>query len=417
MIKNLLTATALLVSFSILCLGHGLQSVLLPARGAMFEHYPNMTTGAMMSVYYIGFIIGTFICPLLIGRVGHIRVFAASAACASTIMLCHALLPDPFIWIGLRAIYGFCMVHLYTVMESWLNSIGDLKSRGKILSVYMIINFLAMSSGQLLFFVAPVNGFELFSISAIMLSLSIVPLMVSSSVQPSIIKTPEFFGIKQLFKISPLGVVGAMTAGLMAGAYWGLTSVFILRMGYAQEAIAWFMSASLVGGLLVQWPLGVISDRINRRYVIILAATLVFIPSVILSLMALWDSPSELFGIWWLVAIGAFFGAGFHPLYSLCIAHANDFIEPEHLVRASSGLQFVQGMGAIVGPLIAGVLMYLGGYAMLFLYIGALAALFILYTLQRMAEGRKPAEGMSMPFRLLTRMGIITFFADPRYRN
>lgn len=411
---RLLPAAVLLISFAILCLGHGLQSVLLPARGAMFEHYPNLITGAMMSAYYAGFITGTFFCPKLIVRVGHIRVFAAGAACASIIMLLHALMMHPVAWIALRAVYGFCLVNLYTVMESWLNSIGDKHSRGKILSIYMIINFLAMSCGQFLFFTARATGFELFSLSAIMLSFSLVPLILSQSAQPTVTKA-ERFGVRQLFAASPLGVAGALAAGLMGGAYWGLTASFVLSMGFAQKNIAWFMASSLIGGLLAQWPLGVLSDRTSRRYVIMLAAGLVCAASILLGVMSLWHAPAAAFGIWVLALIGAIFGAGFHPLYSLCIAHANDFIEPEYFVRASTGLQFIQGMGAVIGPLLAGLLMFLGGPSMLYIYIAVMAGLLVLYAVERSAAKRQPGEN-HFPFRLLTFTGVFAFMMDPRWR-
>ena len=416
MINRLLSASALLVSFAILCLGHGLQSVLLPARGAMFKDYPNLIDGAMMSAYYIGFIFGTFTGPLLIHRVGHIRVFAAGAACSSTIMLLHALIPQPLVWIGLRMLYGFSFIHLYNVMESWLNSIGDAQSRGKILSIYMIINFIAMSGGQLMFFLAPAAGFELFSVSAIMLSLALVPLVVGRSMQPADIRPPELFGVRKLFKVSPLGIVGALVVGLMGGAYWGMTAIFVLKMGFKQDAVAWFMAASLIGGLLAQWPLGSLSDRINRRYVIMLASALVVCSSWLLAVMALRSAPpATAFGVGLLIVTGAMFGTGFHPLYSLCIAHANDFIGNEYFVRASAGLQFMQAIGAVVGPLLAGILMYLGGYAMLFVYIGTLAGLLILFTLARLAENRPPLR--KTLFHLLTRTGAAAFFMDPRYRR
>ncbi len=416
-IGQLLSVAALLTSFAILCLGHGLQSVLLPARGAMFEHYPNLATGAMMSAYYAGFIAGAFVCPRLIVRVGHIRVFAAGASVASVIMLLHALIPHPAAWIAIRAVYGFCLVNLYTVMESWLNSIGEQRTRGKILSIYMIVNFLAMSGGQLLFFAAPVEGFELFSLSAIMLSLALVPLMLSRSAQPSNIKPPESFSLKRLFEVSPLGVTGAAVAGLMGGAYWGLTAVFVLGMGFTQNAVAWFMASSLIGGLIAQWPLGALSDRINRRYVIVLAASLISVASAMLTSMALWDAPAETFGAASLVLIGALFGAGFHPLYSLCIAHANDFVSPQHFVRASTGLQLTQGVGAIFGPLLAGFVMYLGGSGMLYAYIGAFAGLLTVYTVRRLAENRTPKDKRRSPFRLLTRTGLAALLMDPRYRK
>ncbi len=404
MLQNLTSVAALLVSFAVMCLGHGLQSVLLPARGAMFPDYPNMVTGAMMSAYFMGFIIGTFLWPRLIERVGHIRVFAAGAAGAAVIMLMHPLFANPVTWILLRAVYGFCLVGLYTVMESWLNSIGTQETRGRILSVYMIINFTAMSLGQMLFFLAPIEGFELFSISAVLLTLALTPLILSRSVQPVATQTPERLKITQLIQASPLGAMGALMVGLVGGAYWGLSAAFVLRLGLGQSAAAWFMSASLLGGLLAQWPLGALSDRINRRYVILLAACLILLSSGLLTVMALWDNPSATFGAGWIIAAGAAFGAGYHPLYSLCIAHANDFLAPQHFVRASIGLQSVQSMGAIIGPLLAGLFMFLGGNAMLYGYICLLSILFIFYIIIRMTGNRQPITGERKPFRFLERV-------------
>ncbi len=413
MIRNIIPVTALLSSFAILCMGHGLQSVLLPTRGALFEN-PNLITGMMMSGYYVGFILGTFICPRLITRVGHIRIFAAAGASACAIMLAHALMPVPLMWILLRVVYGFCFIHLYTVMESWLNSIGDASSRGKILSIYMIINFIAMSAGQMLFFTVPGTGFELYSLSAMLLTLALVPLTLGRAIQPTVVTAPEPFRVRKLFEVSPLGVTGAVVVGLMGGAYWGMTAIYVLHLGYNEDAIAWFMAASLIGGLLAQWPLGSLSDRINRRLVILLAAVLIGLSSLLLFIMALWPEPAITFGVLWLVIIGALFGAGFHPLYSLCIAHANDFVSNQHFVAASAGLQMVQGCGAVLGPLLAGGLMALLGPSALFIYIGGLAAAFALYTLKRLAAHRVASETTVSPFRFLTRTGAFAFFLDPR---
>lgn len=410
--KHLVSVFALFASFAILCLGHGLQSVLIPARAAL-EEYSNLFTGVMMSAYYIGFLAGTKTSPWMIARVGHIRVFAASTACAASIMLAHALAPSPSLWLLLRFLYGFCLLHLYTVMESWLNSIGDHATRGKVLSVYMILNFLAMSGGQMLFFLAPAKGFELFSISAMMLCLSLVPLILSRISQPVTLPTPAPFGLKELYRLSPLGIAGALIAGLMGGAYWGLTALYLLRVGFTQDHVAWFMAASLVGGLIAQWPLGHVSDKINRRYVILLVSTIVCATSLPLALFALGDHSG--LSVSALIFLGILFGAGFHPLYSLCIAHANDFVAPEHFVKASAGLQFVQSFGAIAGPLLAGVLMYTIGRVMLFLYIAALAGALAIYTLLRLIENRTPST--SSPFRFLTRMGLFALMMDPRYRR
>jgi MFS family permease len=404
MYPKILPILALFLSFMILCMGHGLQTVLLPARATLM-HYSDFTTGALMSAYYAGFIGGTFLAPGLITRVGHIRVFAAGAAIASAIILIHALTFAPVSWIILRAVYGLCLVHLYTVMESWLNSVGDKQTRGKILSFYMISNFISVSAGQLLFFSAPASGYQLFSLSAILLSLALPPLILSRIPQPEILPTPEPFGMRKLYEISPLGMAGALVAGLMGGAYWGLTAAFILQAGYPQGDIAWFMAISLVGGLLAQLPLGALSDRVNRRYAILIALALIFLASLML-LLRQEASLAELL-LW-----GVVFGSGFHPLYSLFIAHTNDFVPQGYFVRASAGLQLVQSIGAVLGPLLAGLFMHVAGGGMLFAYMALLSGVFAVFTLRRLALNRIP--DMIKPLRLLTRTGMFAFLMDPR---
>lgn len=404
---------SLLASFMILCFGHGLQSVLLPAR-ATLEQFSALTTGAMMSAYYGGFIMGTFICPRLITRVGHIRVFAAGAAVASVIMLLHVLFINPLTWILLRIIYGLSLVHLYTVMESWLNTIVESADRGRILSVYMTINFISMAVGQLLFFLKPVESFELFAIAAVMLSLSLLPVILSVIIQPMPVKSPNTLSLKRLFTLSPLGVTGAFTAGLIGSAYWGLAARFVLKAGYSQEEVALFMSASFIGGLAAQWPLGIASDRIGRRIVIVTASSMIALASVLLVILTMSDNPSGQYGRIPLLLLGILFGAGLHPLYSLCIAHTNDHLGPRHFVRASAGLQFVQSSGAISGPMLASLCMYLVGYQALFVYVALLATGLVLYGLHRMSKELRIQK--MKPFRMFTRLGIAALRLDPRSR-
>ncbi len=409
--RSLVPVLALLISFVILCLGHGLQSVLLPAR-ATLEQYSDPMLGLLMSTYFIGFIIGTFTAPQLILRVGHIHVFAAAAAGACVTVLGYPLAPYPFVWVVLRLIYGLCLVHMYTVMESWLNSISEPGTRGRILSVYMILNFIAMSLGQMMFFSTSVGGFEMFSITAILLASSLIPLLLSRTAKPSFRHSPERFGVSKLYALSPLGVAGGLVAGLAGGTYWGLTAPYILKLGFSQAHTAWFMASSMVGGLLAQWPLGALSDRMNRRWVILLATGLVFLSALLLATMALVPDITAEIGTPGLLACAVLFGAGFHPLYSLCIAHANDFVPAEQFVRASAGLQLVQSIGAATGPLLVGTLMQFYGNIVPYGFIAALTGILALYTLERLFENRIPRR--IQPFQLLTRTGVVAFLLDPR---
>lgn len=409
--KSLAPVFALLLSFCVLCLGHGLQSVLLPAR-ATLENYSDFALGLLSSSYFIGFITGTFTAPRLIGRVGHVHVFAASAAGASAAMLCFPMLSGAIPWIMIRFFYGLCLVQFYTVMESWLNSISTGTTRGKILSCYMILNFIAMSGGQLLFSNTSASSYHMFSICAMLFSLSLIPLLLSRIRKPDHVSSAETFGLKRLYACSPLGTAGALAVGLTSGAYWGMTAPYILQLGFPQTHIAWFMAASMMGGLIGQWPLGALSDHINRRWVIVIASVIVSVSALLLTQLALSSSPAIHIGTKGLLSCAMLFGIGFHPLYSLCIAHTNDFV-PHHLfVRASATLQLVQSSGAIIGSLLAGMLMQQAGAPVLYMYIGILTGMLAVYSLLRLAEGRIPKY--ISPFRLLTRTGNSAFFLDPR---
>jgi MFS family permease len=247
-----------------------------------------------------------------------------------------------------------------------------------------------------------------------LLSLSLMPLILSRITPPAMVPMPEGLSVRRLIRISPLGAVGALAAGLMGSAFWGLAADFILRMGFPQDKVAWFMAASLTGGLLAQWPLGTLSDHVNRRYAILIASTLIFLASVGLTFMSISDASAEAYGTGRLMLWGALFGAGLHPLYSLFIAHTSDFLAPEYFVRASAGLQRIQSSGAIAGPLIIGALMSAGS-SMLFIVIALLAMGLMIFACWRLAQGRTPHHLFLRPFRLLTRTGALASLLDPRY--
>lgn len=409
--RSLAPVFALLMSFSILCLGHGLQSVLLPAR-AVLEHYSDMQLGILSSSYFLGFITGTFTAPSLISRVGHVHVFAASAAGAAAAMISFPLFDGVAAWVLLRFLYGICLVQFYTVMESWLNSISTDTTRGKILSCYMILHFIAMSGGQMLFSSTDIGSYQLFSIAAVLLCLSLIPLLLSRIRKPDEVSSAETFGLRKLYRASPLGTIGALVFGLISGVFWALTAPYVLQLGFSQTHIAWFIAATMLGGLIGQWPLGALSDRISRRVVIAIAATLVAASAGLLTQAGLAPSPAADIGTGGLLVYGMLFGIGFHPFYSLCIAHTNDFV-PNHLfVRSCATLQLTQSSGAIAGSLLAGWWVQQFGILLLYSLISGLAGFLALYALLRIT-GRRVPKYVS-PFRILTRTGTGAFYLDPR---
>lgn len=412
--KSLSPIIILLVSFVILCTGHGLQTILVPARATM-EGYSSGVLGMLMSSYYLGFIAGSYSGPALISRVGHVNVFAASAAGACAVLLCFPLMPEPFWWLLLRFIYGICLVHFYTVVESWLNSVSSAETRGKILSVYMLLSFMALTAGQLLFTSTHADGYEMFSIGALLIALSLVPLLLSRIRRPDIVPSPEPLNLRTLYRASPLGVAAALAYGLISGAFWGMSAPFVLGLGYAQQHIAWFIAASMAGGFIAQWPLGTLSDKINRRWVILLAGLIMCASSLLLVNLAQAGPESQTPDLATLLFCGALFGVGFHPLYALCIAHTNDFLSAHQFVKASATLIFVQSVGAIAGATFAGLLMGASGNESLFEFIAITSGVLCVYSLLRLFENRLPKH--VMPFRFFTRTSTTVLALDPRAKE
>lgn len=409
--KKLVPISALLSAFFVLCLGHGLQSVLVPAR-ATLEAYGTGTIGAMMSAYFVGFMTGTTVGASLIGRVGHTRVFASVASVAAVTMLGLSLSSQPFLWMLLRFAYGLCMAHVFMVIESWLNAMSDKQSRGRILSVYMMVNYAGVIGGQWMMGLSEPSGFALFAASAIFMCLSLPPLLLSVASAPSHQGPLERFGIRDMYTASPLGTVGMILTGIMSGAFWGLAVVYAMKLGFTAEEASLFVSVSYMGGLAAQMPLGWLSDRISRRYVIALAAGLACLGSFGLFLLALSSEPLS----WhiFLLLFGVVFGMGFHPLYSLLVAHVNDFLPPQHFVKAAAGLLALYGFGAIAGPLLAGQMMQWWGPQMLYLLCGmAMAALMVL-CLWRIIISRPVPAATSDPFLPTAVTGMLAFEMDPR---
>jgi len=267
----LLPVAALLLGVSFLILGNGLLGLLIPVR-AQGSGFATFSIGVMATAYFAGFALGCIRVPHLLMRVGHIRTFASLSALAACAALIHAMVVDPFSWTILRAITGFCLAGLYTTIESWLNAKAGNVHRGQIFSIYMVINYGAITLGQLMLAALPPQTFVPFAIVAICLSLALVPVSLTSSSAPTEMITARL-RLRYLYGISPLGVVGCLTVGLVNGAFWSLAPVFAQQQLGSVADVAYFMSAAVVGGALAQLPLGRWSDRTDRRRVIVATAT------------------------------------------------------------------------------------------------------------------------------------------------
>jgi MFS family permease len=354
---------SLLFGAGLLLMGIGLLFPVLGLRAALAE-FPVWATGLVMSAYFAGFMLGTFVCPGIIRRVGHIRAFAAMASIASTMPLLHALAIDPWTWGLFRLITGLCIVGLYIVIESWLNALAPNHERGRILAAYMAVTHVAMAIGQVLILVGDRIGFVPFALASVLLSFALVPITLTRVREPKPVDAPRL-GLRRLYATAPLGVVGATAAGLLNGAFFGMGAVFAQRVGFSDPGIAAFMGVTIIGGAVLQWPIGHYSDHRDRRSVMFWVCAI----AGALAAFGLFISHRSEPG---LIVLGFVYGGFVFTIYGLSVALVNDLIEPERLLEATGGLLLLYGIGATVGPAMAGAFMDLLGPGTLMSYFAAL---------------------------------------------
>ncbi|GHB18766.1 MFS transporter [Salinicola rhizosphaerae] len=338
----------LLLGVGLLMMGNGLQGSLLGVRASAAD-FGNTVTGLVMSAYFVGFLAGSVLTPRKLREVGHVRVFAALASITSVAILIHALFVDPLVWSAMRFVTGFAYAGLYVVAESWLNGYASNRLRGRLLAIYMVISYLGMGGGQLLLGSADPDGMALFLLVSILVSLALVPILISYTPQPEITQT-ESMGLRALYRLSPLGTVGCFMTGVTNGAVFGMGAVFASDSGLDVGEVSIFMGAFIFGGAVVQWPLGKLSDRVDRQWVIVTVALLAVVLALLGAISSGW-SPAAL------TTLGALLGATTLTLYSIFLACANDFLTDQQTVAASASLVLALGIGAILGPASAGLLM------------------------------------------------------------
>jgi MFS family permease len=338
----------LFLAIGFLMTGNGLQGTLLGLR-ATFEGFDEATIGLIMSSYSSGFLLSSVLTPKLIGNVGHIRVFAAFASVASTTVLLHAVFPVAWFWMLLRFCTGVAIAGLYVVAESWLNDASTNETRGKTISFYMVVTYACMALGQsILLFVRP-ESFLPFIIISIFVSMALVPISLSDSPTPRIL-VPRAISLAKLYNNSPLGFVTCLAAGMSQGALFGMGAVFCAKIGLSVVQTGMVMAAALISVVPFQFLVGWISDRFDRRWVIIGSALLVAVLTTYATVVG--DT-----GFLQIIVIFGMFGAFSLPIYSLAIAHTNDFLETDEMLGASSKLVFVSGCGMVIGPILVGILM------------------------------------------------------------
>ena len=363
--------TALLISVAILNTGGGLQGTLLPIRASL-EAFSTISVGFIGAAYFLGFTIGCIFGAELVKRVGHIRVFLAMTALASTSALIHSLILNPWIWVIFRMLTGFCFAILYIVIESWLNDRSNNQNRGLIFSIYVMITLTVQALGQLMVLLYEPSGIELFAIRSILITLAAIPVALSTSPAPEIKKTANF-NLKKLFIISPAAIIGCLFVGSINGSFWSLAPIFMTSLFSDISYTAWFMTSTIIGGALSQWPIGFLSDKIGRRKMIVLnALSGVFIASLIISSI----QSIDFIGI---NLLGAAWGAVSFPMYTLTVAHANDNADPSDYVLVSSSLLLMFGIGAILGPMLSSTLISFTNPSGLFVFTGVMHLLLAIY--------------------------------------
>ncbi|WP_376693777.1 MFS transporter [Wenzhouxiangella sp. EGI_FJ10409] len=362
--RSIVSVTTLLFGIALMLAGNGLIGTLLGVRGGM-EGFSSTVLGLVMAGYFSGFVAGTFVVPRMIRSAGHIRTFAALASVCSVTVLLLGLYPTPLLWFVARAMAGVCIVGIYIVIESWLNAQTTNEQRGHIFSAYMTTTLVGLGVGQLLLLAGDISTLQLFALASVLMSLGLVPVALTRVPEPPIVEAHRL-GLRKLYEASPLGVVGALFAGVGTGAFWGLAPVMATGIGLNPAGISGFMSLSILGGALVMWPIGLVSDRLDRRKVLAWVCLVTGIAALGALWLIAWDSRLILLA-------GFLYGATAFSMYSLSASHTNDHIEAEHMLEATSSLQLLYGVGAIVGPLSAGFLMQWFGPTALLAFMGVSA--------------------------------------------
>ena len=371
--KNLGACWAILLGIGFMMLANGLQGTLLGVRAGI-EGFSTFTTGILMSGYFIGMFIGSLVTPVLVNRVGHIRVFSALASMASISILFHGVYIEPWIWMAMRIVTGISFAGFYVVTESWLNDRADNETRGKVLSVYMVIVTGGMGAGQFLLNLAEPNTIDLFILISVIISFGLIPILLTVKPAPNF-ATSSKMSVIDLYRASPLALIGNGLTGMAQGTLVGLGAIYASVVLVDFKAVSWFMACIMIGSLILQWPVGYISDRIGRRGVMA-GLSIVAIACCLLAPTIPKDS------IWFYVVVIALGGAAM-PMYSICIAYANDRLEPHQIIGASGSLVMVAGIGAMIGPIIIAFFMDFVNISFYFWGIAIVFATILIFTLIR----------------------------------
>ena len=413
MLKIFKNSWALFSGYFIIMVAHGFQGNLLGVR-SVIEEFNFLATGAIMTGYFIGYFAGANLIPKIVGKVGHIRVFAAFASMASLSILIHAVLVNPYIWTLGRFLTGFSLVGIFIVMESWLNDRANNRTRGQLLSIYMFITLIGLALGTLLLNFSSPEKYEPFILISLLLSLALVPILLTKRKAPKF-KKLGFIDIKGLYKTSPFATVSMFCTGIIHSALFTLGAVYAATMNFTLFEISLLLFLITVSGGIFQWPIGFYSDKSDRRIIIIFSTFFAAI-FAFMCVVALGENPESLhLSINWdtnklLFFIFATLYAGMAiPLFTLNLAYMNDYIAKEKFVAAGGGMQIIFGIGAMSGPFLCSLLMNkLGsnGFFIHLLFFHIIIGLFGLYRITKRPYEENPESTFTPLPRNITPLGI-----------
>jgi MFS family permease len=392
------TTWPLLLGMGVLMLGAGLQGTLLGLR-ATLEGIPTPITGMIMSCYYVGYLLGTFVAPRLVLKVGHIRVFAALAAVASAAILLQGVYVHALPWAFMRLISGVCFAGIYVVAESWLNDRADRTNRGTLLAIYMLVLYIGLGLAQFLLVLANPRTHVPFMLVSVLISLAMVPIVMSAQQTPKQ-AVPLKVRYLDLYRNSPLGVVAVTVSGMISSIIFSMGPVYARLSGLGTSGVATFMAVSILAAVLTQYPVGRWSDRIDRRTVIAVVCTIATLAAG--SIVVFGDMPRGVF-----LAVTAVFSGFVLTLYSLAVSHVNDKLEPGQMVAASSALLSLNGTAAAIGPVLAGSLIGSFGPPAYFATLATLTGGLTIYDLWRKSRRSPVPPAQKGPFITAQPQGMV----------
>ena len=407
--KVLKNSWALFLGMGFLMMAYGFQGSLLGVR-AVQEEFSLTSTGFMMSGYFVGYFIGAGTIPSLISRVGHIRVFAAFASLASLVILVHSVFINPFVWFVLRVLTGISMVCIYTVAESWLNDRSSNKNRGSVLSVYMVILYGAMGIGMFLLNFSSPKNFQPFILVSIITSIALIPILLTKK-KPPTFKKIKAMTLKEVYDASPFGMVSSLFYGTIQSALFTLLAVYAASMNFTIFEISLVTFMLAVSGAISQFPIGKLSDMYDRRKVIVFstfAASGFAILTLLVSRQIYLPGELATSKSWFYIFLILFSFCSL-PMFSLILAHTNDYIPKEKFVAAGAGLQFTFGLGAMSGPFLCSIFMNIvgsNGFFVFLFFFHAVIGMFGIYRMKvRQTVDNPDSQFVAMP-QTITPAGI-----------